>query len=328
MGSSTSCVAKHEENEVAGAPNITNEVHIKSLLVATDFTPASEKALLYGLSIARYYGCKLYLMHVVSPAALSIAGPEAIAKANVLAFRRASLTERRLITAGVLRDVRHRVIIHQGDIWTELQAEIRDHGIDLLIVGTHGRGLKRLVLGSVAEQIFRHSCCGVLTVGPCSPDDAWAAPEGTPGPLLFATDFSEASLAALPYAVSLANHLSTKLVLLHMLPAIPEAENNCWYGAIDVAQIRAAAEAAPRKRLQDLIANIRFAVEPELVIGFDEPAGAILRAAQSLRAVIVIMGLGYKSHIEIMSHLPWSTAYEVVCGAECPVLTVRTESTP
>jgi nucleotide-binding universal stress UspA family protein len=309
------------------AANIATDVQLNSVLIATDFSAASEKALRHALTIARYYGAKLYLMHVVSSVGLTIGGPEAIAQATTLALRDASLSERQLVASGALRDIHHRVIIRQGDVWTELESVIRNEGIDLLVIGTHGRtGFKKLVLGSVAEQIFRNACCRVLTVGPCSPPDARLAPEGTLRPLLFTTDFSEASLRALPHATSLANQRRTKLVLLHILSPVPHVEGNRWYTPSDVVEMQAAAEAAARKRLQDLIANVDLVVEPAFMVNLGEPAEGILRAAEALDAEAIVMGSRCRNHIGTSSHLPWSTAYDVVCRAVCPVLTVRTEN--
>jgi nucleotide-binding universal stress UspA family protein len=303
---------------------IAADIHVKSILVATDFSSASEKALRHALSIARHYDAKLYVMHVVSSVGLNMTGPDAVAAATTLALRDAMLAERQLVKSGALRDLRHHVIVRSGDVWNELQAEIKEQAIDLVVVGTHGRtGLKRLVLGSVAEQIFRNACCRVLTVGPCSPTHAHLEPDGTPRSLLFATDFSDVSVKALPHAISLANQRGTKLVLLHMLSPIPAIEGHRWYTAGDVVEMRGAAESDARKRLQQLIANAPLAVELQFVVHFGEPADGILQAASELHAEAIVMGLKCRSHIETMSHLPWSTAYDVVCNAVCPVLTVR-----
>ena len=64
-------------------------------------------------------------------------------------------------------------------------------------------------------------------------------------------------------------------------------------------------------------------VESLFMTEFGEPAEGILRAAEVLHAEAIIMGLNRRAHVEMISHLPWSTAYEVVCRAVCPVLTVR-----
>ena len=306
------------------AVSVDTNIHLQSILVATDFSSASEKALRHALSIARHYDAKLYVMHVVSSLGLNMTGPDAVAAATAAAQRDAMLAERKLVASGVLRDLRHHVIVRSGDVWSELQAEIEQHAIDLLVVGTHGRtGLKRLVLGSVAEQVFRNACCRVLTVGPSSPMDANLEPDGTQRSLLFATDFSEASLRALPYATSLAIQRKTKLVLLHMLSSVPAIEGHRWYTASDVVEMRDAAESEARKHLQQLIANVPLAAESQCIVEFGEAAEGILRAAGELHAELIVMGLRCRDHVTTRSHLPWSTAYDVVCNAVCPVLTVR-----
>ena len=300
------------------------DIHLKSILVATDFSSASQKALRHALSIARHYGAKLYVMHVVSSLGLTMNGPEAVAVATTAAQRDAMLAERKLVEGGELRDLRHQVIVRPGDVWNELQAEITQQAIDLVVVGTHGRtGLKRLVLGSVAEKIFRNACCRVLTVGPGSPADAHLEPDGMERSLLFATDFSDSSLRALPYAISLANQRGSSLGLLHVLSPVPKIEGGRYYTAGDVVEMRSAAEADARKRLEQLIANVPLAMEPQFVVNFGDPAEGILRATCALNAEILVMGLRCRNHVGTTSHLPWSTAYDVVCNAACPVLTVR-----
>ena len=300
------------------------DIHLKSILVATDFSSASQKALRHALSIARHYGAKLYVMHVVSSLGLTMNGPDAVTAATTAAQRDAMLAERKLVESGELRDLRHHVIVRPGDVWNELQAEITQQAIDLVVVGTRGRtGLKRLVLGSVAEKIFRNACCRVLTVGPGSPADAHLEPDGMDRSLLFATDFSDTSLRALPYAISLANQRASNLVLLHVLSPVPKIEGGRYYTADDVVEMRGAAEANARKHLEQLIANVPLAMEPQFRVNFGDPAEGILRATGALNTEILVMGLRCRNHVGTTSHLPWSTAYDVVCNAACPVLTVR-----
>src|SRR5207244_7706673 len=84
---------------------------------------------------------------------------------------------------------------------------------------TRGRhGLKKLVLGSGAEQIFRQADCPVLTVGPnveVPAGDAAAFRH-----IVFATDFSAGSLHALPYALSLAEENEATLTFLHVMAMV------------------------------------------------------------------------------------------------------------
>jgi len=303
------------------------DVQVRSVLVATDFSSASDKAISHAISIARHYRAKLCLMHVVSSVALNMAGPEAVAHATSLAFQDLTSVERQLVCGGVLRDIEHGIMVREGDIWTELKEVIRNDGVDLLVIGTHGRtGLKKLVLGSVAEQIFRQAHCRVLTVSPCSPPDASLTTDTISRPLLFATDLSSASLRALPDAISLANQRGARLVVIHILSPVPQVVDNRWYTAADVMQMQAEALANARQRLNDLLANTRLETDLECIVEFGQPAERIVATAKRINSEIIVMGLSYREHIGTISHLPWFTAYDVVCGAECPVLTVRTDN--
>ena len=86
----------------------------------------------------------------------------------------------------------------------------------MLVLGTHGRaGLGKLLIGSVAEEVFRRASCPVMTVGPHA--SSKVQNEIHFQHILFATDFSPDSLAALPYAVSLAKEDQAKLTFLHVV---------------------------------------------------------------------------------------------------------------
>jgi nucleotide-binding universal stress UspA family protein len=64
------------------------------------------------------------------------------------------------------KDVPH-LVLERGNVWDVLASEIQRENIDLLILGTRGRGgLKKLALGSVAEEVLHLASCPVLTVGP------------------------------------------------------------------------------------------------------------------------------------------------------------------
>ena len=301
------------------------DIRVKSVLIATDFSEASEKPLRHALAIARHYGAKFYLAHVVSSLGYTLVGPDAVSAATEAVWRDARQLEGDLVQSGALAGLRHEVIICQGDVWEELEKVVTQEHVDLVVIGTRGRrGLGKLLLGSVAEQIFRHANCLVLTVGPGSFREAPI--EGTRAirPFLFATDFGGASLHALPYAISSANQFATKLVLLHVVPEVPMPEGFHWYTAGDLMQMRENARMASLWRLEELTSqNTDLAVKPEFMVEFGLPGEKILQVAETLKADAIIMGLHRSTHIGTASHMPWATAYEVVCGAGCPVLTVR-----
>jgi nucleotide-binding universal stress UspA family protein len=300
------------------------DIQLKSVLIATDFSEASDKAARHALAIARHYGAKLYLAHVVSSLGFRMVGPDAVNLATEIVSREACELEDRLVQSGALAGLAHAVIVHQGNVWDELDKIIDQEQIELVVIGTHARrGIGKLLLGSVAEHIFRHADCLVLTVGPGCLQDSPVGSGRAIRPFLFATDFSEASLRALPYAISAANHFGTNLVLLNVMSDIP-MPSNLLPSADDVMQMQTKGRANSLQRLKDLVTqNSKLTVAPEFVVELGMASNKILEVANTLKSDAIILGLHRKSRIGAVSHLPWATAYEVVCGACCSVLTVR-----
>lgn len=308
----------------AAAPAlIGNDFQFKSVLVATDFASTCDKAIRYAAAIARRYGSKFYLMHVVSSLGFTMVGPDAVAAASDLAWKDAHRAETKLMQSGILKGLDHSVIVREGEIWPELDRVVRQKQIELMVVGTHSRhGLARLVLGSVAEQIFRHASCPVLTVGPNAPGEADTVISDPNRPILFATDLSEESLIGLPYAVSYANRRKTKLVLVHILSPIPHVDGSRWYTADDVVRMREQALDIVRRRLCELVSQ--SSLEQSICIAqYGEGVAEIIQTARNLNALGIVLGL--KPHGDSISHMPWSIAYQIACSAECPVLTIRAQ---
>src|SRR5579864_9751678 len=117
----------------------------RSILIATDFSEASEKALRYSLALARFYESKFCLAHVVSSLGLTMAGPEAIAVCEEAVLREAAQLEASLLRTGPLTGIEYKFIVRRGELWPELREIMRQESTDLLVVGTHGRhGLGKL----------------------------------------------------------------------------------------------------------------------------------------------------------------------------------------
>lgn len=298
---------------------------IKSVLIATDFSEASQKPLRHALAIARHYGAKFYLAHVLSHIGYTIAGPEALQLATEKTRRDEQELEHELLESGALAGLNYEFIVREGSVWEELELVIRQKQVDLVVVGTHGRGsLGKLLLGSIAEKIFRHADCFVVTVGPGSSEDSLVEKTQAVRPFLFATNFGPASLHALPYATSFANHFGARLVALHVLPAAPLPEGFHWSSTGNLLQMRDQARLASQKRFEELtLQNGPMAIKPELMVKFGIPGEQILQASHDLKADLIVLGLTHHTHIETESHMPWAVAYKVVCGARCPVLTIR-----
>jgi len=185
---------------------------------------------------------------------------------------------------------------------------VQREGIDLIVIGTHGRtGAGKLLMGSVAEAIFRQAPCPVLTVGPeVSGEPASVADLHE---ILVPVDFSPESLAALPYAISLARHDDARLYLLHVAGRYQRGET-----LLDT-------------QLRNLIPrDARLFCEPKVFVESGAPAERILELAEELGTDLIVLGVKRTPSIfEATRHLPQATAYKVVSEASCPVLTVRGE---
>ena len=290
----------------------------RSVLIATDFSPASEKALRHSLALARFYGSKFCLAHVVSSLGLTIAGPGAIAACEEAALRQATQLEASLVRTSALSGIQHKFIVRQGELWPELREIIRQESADLLVVGTHGRhDIAKLFFGSIAEQIFRQADCPVLTFGPYSHDRPWFDTSSTHPTFLFATDFGHASLQGLPQAIAAANQFGAKLAFLSIIPAISSDEDpSNWH---EDPRMRAL------ERLSQLADNAELDLRPELYVEFEPErpvSEKILQTAEKLGADLIVMGLHHSAYAGVISHLDLATTYEVVCNANSPVLTL------
>jgi len=160
---------------------------LKNILFATDFSPCSQAALPYLHAIAERYASTVHIIHVLAPEPqIGIPLdrlPELDTERNV-----AQADMNTLLAGRSFGDIAHTAIVERGQLWEVLAPFIKENSIDLIVLGTHGRrGLRKLVLGSVAEQVFRHATCPVLTVGPQATHEG--AADTSFKTILFATDF-------------------------------------------------------------------------------------------------------------------------------------------
>jgi nucleotide-binding universal stress UspA family protein len=228
------------------------------------------------------------------------------------------------LASGPLEGIDHEALVERGAIRSVLPELIRDREIDLLVMGTHGRGgIRALLLGSVAEEVFRLVSCPVLTVGPRVPPEAKDA--SLIRQILFATDFGSASLAALPYAISLAHEYHAKLTMLHVLPPVLTINAALpWYSRADLIDQLEPGRQRTLDRLAQLIPKQHHLSSiPEFVAPFDTLPWGILNVADEREADMIVMGVNRTAFGRASAHTPWAIAHGVVRYAKCPVLTVR-----
>jgi nucleotide-binding universal stress UspA family protein len=283
----------------------------KNILLATDFSPASKKALEYAASLSRRYGSVLYLTHVITVDGYPLVSPEYAASSVQKMQDKAQQGFRELLKSGELIELPYKVLIQEGNLWPSIEELIKTYDIDLLVVGTHGAGaVEKVLIGSGAEEIFRKARVPVLTVGPSATKEPLYEMEFKN--ILFATDFGRSAEREAEYAVSLAQKHCSRLRLVHVLPH-PEA-----YGQ-DVLAVKKETSMA---RLRELVASetdLHCKLDFEVTVG--EPVKQILRIAEETKADLIIMGA--KARNSLAGNVPHTKAYRVVSGARCPVLTVR-----
>jgi len=287
-------------------------VGIHNVLIATDFSHCSNLALSFGLELAHGYLANAYVVFVVPTDQFAVAGPDAYEAAKEVARRDLLELNQELRRAySYTEGEDYHLFLLEGEVAESILDFAKQKEIDVIVVGTHGRGgLGRALMGSVAERVFRHSPVPVLTLGPHLQRIARA---GTPKNILVPVDFTPASERAARYAVAMAKEHDAALTLLHVIgrwPAAAEADR-----ARVMQELRGKVEELIRHEARGLRYNIR--VEVGRVVD------TILYTANSTEVDLIVLGV--RPRAGLLNRLMWPHAYEIVREATCPVLTVRGE---
>ena len=301
---------------------------LKNVLYATDFSKCSQTALPYVLAIAERYGADVHVVHVDSPDQGKPVLTEHSSEPRSDRFD-AEAEMKALLNSNSLSSIAHTGTVEHGNIWELLDSVIREKCIDLIVLGTHGRrGMEKLVLGSVAEQVLRNAQCPVLTLGPQSMDDGLV--DAGFSRILFATDYSLGSQHALSYAVSLTQANKSHLMLLHVVRAkmevLPDNLELMTPGMQISAEFVGKALVFARQHLAELISvETMHKLNPEIIVQCGPVAETILRVARDRHAHLIVMGAHRALAGSLATHMPWATASSVICQAHCPVLTCIAE---
>jgi nucleotide-binding universal stress UspA family protein len=134
----------------------------KTILFATDFSPASKVAFEVAAALARDYRARLIALHVIEPTQMGFSefnayiGPDED-KGRAMELLQALKAPSATVT------IEHRLL--EGASAAVIAETAEETAADLIVMGTHGRsGLTRLVMGSVAEEVLRRAPCPVLTI--------------------------------------------------------------------------------------------------------------------------------------------------------------------
>src|ERR1051325_10535867 len=232
-----------------------NKISFKNILFLTDFSEASETALAYARGIARHFGAQVYPAHACDPIILTEApAGDLLAEVEENARQQLTLLARKNALTGTPLFVR-------GAVEAAVPRWIDEHGIDLIVMGTHGRrGLKHFLLGSVAETIFRSATCPVLSVGPhvtVRPYQDFKAER-----ILVPTDLGPHAEFAIRYALSVAHENRAHISFMHVVPLEEASQHDC----------RPVVDAAFRKLEKLIPDDANQWCEPELKVEIGNPA--------------------------------------------------------
>jgi nucleotide-binding universal stress UspA family protein len=281
---------------------------VTHILVATDFSPHAERALEWGIALAKRFSARLHLVTSVFVVPFSSGPPGSQMPADFLrgirdaADRRLSELSQRLTADGLRVGY---TVLHE-DPSSGICALAREKEVDLLALGTRGRaGLAHVLLGSVAERVARLAPCPVLTL-----HSAVSAPAPLRR-LLVPTDFSDPAASALRLAQTLVEPGGT-LVLAHAIPPV--------MGPADEPLADPRSETWARAEYGKLAATLS-GVSVELDLRFGAPDTAVLAAAAEQRADAIVMGT--RGRTGLAHVLLGSVAERVIRRSPLPVFSAK-----
>lgn len=137
---------------------------IRRILLATDLSPASEGAAVQALDLAHDLGADLLVVSVIDPRSLRLPGGRFGVRVDQVRSSRESAAQE-LVSRGRAAGVRVNFLIWDGDPGESIVDAARSEQVDLIVVGSHGRGqVGRFLIGSVSDHVVRHAHCPVLVV--------------------------------------------------------------------------------------------------------------------------------------------------------------------
>jgi nucleotide-binding universal stress UspA family protein len=296
-------------------------MQFRAIVCATDFSEHSNRTIPYGVAIAREFGAKLYLCHVIDLTALTIYGEFQIDPVGQQTRIRQEAHEQ---LEKMLEH--HRIpwepLLAVGQPAAEITRLVEEKGIDLVVSATRGRsGLKRLILGSVTQRLMRTLSCPLLAVQ--GPEPGLIDP-GTTGirlkKILIGCDFSEDSVLALNYGLSLAQEFESEVHLIHVMEPpvyhdlLKPSEQTQDMALTDVL----------KEKLERLVpgeARLWCSLQAEILRG--QPYEELVAYAHVQDMDMIVLGV--RGYGLVRSFLMGSTTDRVVRNAPCSVLTVSAQ---
>ena len=292
-------------------------IEIKRILCPIDFSEYSEHALRYAMKMAKWYGASLQVLHVMPPmmplatSALAAAGHQLVRnnlKSTIERWQDPEVD----VAAELLESASTAEMIMR-------RADALD--VDLIVAGSHGRkGMRRMLLGSVVEPLL-HRCRRPVLIVPAGLNLARLERPVAFSRIICGVDFSDASVAALAYALSIAEECDARLTIVNAIEMPPELINPPQPPDFNIERARGAVAAERLTKLRALIPeHARDCCTVETAVVEGGASRQLLRFADERQADLVVLGVHGRNALDLAVF--GSTAKDVVTRAHCPVLIV------
>ncbi len=304
-------------------------VEIREILTPIDFSEGSRNALRYAQALAGGSDASLVLAHVVDFGDLNHAamrlGPVVGEKLEESVVAEAGEQLKTLVQEELEPETKRSHYVHAGKTVDLIEEVARASEADLMVVSTHSdRVVRHALLGSTAEKLVRHAPCPVLVVRDKEhefvEDKEGADPRSfSLKKILAPTDFSEESLKALRYALTLGKPFNAEVDLLHVV------NTGCFgagYAAVDLPAITEQVVEGSEESLKELAEReIGSADNVIREVRVGPTAQTIAEVAREREMDLIVVSTHGNTGLKRM--LLGSNAENIVRHAPCPVLVVR-----
>lgn len=141
----------------------------KKILCPVDFSKFTEEVIVYAADIAKQYGAELHVLHVIPNLTYFTPYESFLTPENLVAVEKNIQNEVERDFGKILKhvDMEIKKVVKTGVAFVEIIEYAKSEGIDLIVMGTHGRsGIEHILIGNVAEKVVRKSPCPVMTIRP------------------------------------------------------------------------------------------------------------------------------------------------------------------
>ncbi len=285
------------------------EITLDDIVLATDFSAAAERATKYAVQIAKRYGSRLHLVSALNlNVPISVGDGSCLLPLKDLAENtRVLLRKLEAALKGVPCTTR---VPESFSVSNAILAAASECNASLIVMGTTSKGtLKKMLLGSTAEEVIRSSKIPVLTVGPHASDlEEPAVPFQR---IVFANDWSQRARKALPVALAFAEDSGGHLYLCRVEPERPKGQPPS-----DDAKLLRALEASIPVEAADWC-------KPVCVVEHGKASKAILELAGQINADLIV--LAARRSTFLLSYLEKGVTPTVIAEARCPVLSYSSD---